>query len=183
MRRDEPSRMALSDNDHIEALRNRLLGLERNLEKDYQMKLAEIREMIRVLGDAPKLLAGVKLPIPGLAKREAELYKQHGVRPRQETTEEKHRTLANRNVTTLVRNWLAEYRKYDEKIEINDIVTYLKANGCVGKDRSLYSAVHVILKKEEVTSSESENPPWLRYKAGVGFYKTLNDHDPLVAQV
>src|SRR5262245_7137411 len=76
MRRDEPSRMALSDNDHIEHLRNRLLERER----DYEMALTEIREMIRVLATAPKLLAGVKLPgPPGMARREAELHQQHGV--------------------------------------------------------------------------------------------------------
>jgi len=95
----------------------------------------------------------------------------------------KTRTLANRNVTTLTRNWLAEFRKYDEGIKVKDIVSYLKDNGVTGKDRSLYSAVHVILKKEADASDESPNPPWVRYRSGVGFYKTLNDHDPLVAQV
>src|SRR5262249_48466380 len=136
-----------------------------------------------VLDTAPKLLAGIKLniPIPGQARREAELYKQHGVRP--DTSPAKHRTLANRNVTTLVRNWLAEFRKYDEGIKIKDVVAYLKDNGVTGKERSLYSAVHVILKKEADASAESPNPPWIRYKAGVGFYKTLKDQDPLVTQV
>jgi len=166
--------MALSDNDHIEALRNRLLERE----KDYEMALSEIHEMIRVLATAPKLLAGVKLPgPPGLARREAELYKQHGVQPRAET---RTRTLANRNVTTLTRNWLAEFRKYDEGIKVKDVVAYLKDNGVTGKDRSLYSAVHVILKKEAEASEESPNPPWIRYKSGVGFYKTLKDQDTLI---
>src|SRR5262245_57166308 len=161
-RRAEPH-MALSDNDHIEHLRNRLLERE----KDYEMALTEIREMIRVLDSAPKLLS--KLP---LARRAEE----------PTVVKSSSRTLANRKVTTLTRNWLAEFRKYDEGIKVKDIVSYLKDNGVTGKDRSLYSAVHVILKKEADASAESPNPPWIRYKSGVGFYKTLNDRD-LVTQV
>src|SRR5215813_7361457 len=34
------------------------------------------------------------------------------------------RTLANRNVTAFVRDYLAEYHKYDEKINIGEIVDY-----------------------------------------------------------
>jgi hypothetical protein len=156
--------MALSDSDHIEALRKRLLTAEQDKERE----LAEIREMIRVLNTAPKLLSGMKLPLarPGVS----------------EPVEHKTRTLSNRNVTTLVRNWLSEFRRMDEAMSIKEIVTYLKENGVTGKDRSLYSAVHVILKKEADVSLESPNPPWVRYKAGVGFYKTLNDPDPLVTQ-
>jgi len=58
------------------------------------------------------------------------------------------RVLANRNVTAFTRDYLAEYSKYDEKINISEIVDYLTRRGVKGKSRSLYSAVHVILKKE-----------------------------------
>jgi hypothetical protein len=43
-----------TDNDHIEALRNRLLGKL----KDKENEVASIKEMIRVLGEAPGMLGG-----------------------------------------------------------------------------------------------------------------------------
>src|SRR5262249_22049669 len=143
-----------------------------------EMALSEIREMIRVLATAPKLLAGVKLPgPPGMDRREAELYKQHGVKP--DTSPAKHRTLANRNVTTLTRNWLAEFRKMDEGIKIKDVVAYLKDNGVTGKERSLYSAVHVILKKEVKARGSGGGGSGLHYKSGVGFFKSREKVDDL----
>ena len=161
--------MALSSSDHLQALRNQLLNAEKDLERDYQTQLAEIREMIRVLDTAPKLLAGMKSPaLPALAVK---------------TKEPQHagRTLANRNVTALTREWLSDFRKMDEKIEIENILTFLVGKGVTGKHRSLYSAVHVILKKEAEASDKSPNPPWLRHKAGFGFYKTWKDGNRIVS--
>src|SRR5215813_2255357 len=84
------------------------------------------------------------------------------------------RTLANRNVTAFVRDYLAEYHKYDEKINIGEIVDYLVRRGVKGKPRSLYSAVHVILKKEVKTSGSG-----LHYKSGVVFFKSREKVDDL----
>src|SRR5215831_16878594 len=80
------------------------------------------------------------------------------------------RTLANRNVTAFTRDYLAEYNKYDEKIEIREIVEYLLRRGVKGKPRSLYSAVHVILKKEVRANRGGSGGGGLHYKSGVGFF-------------
>ena len=82
--------------------------------------------------------------------------------------------MANRNVTAFVRDYLAEYHKYDEKINIGEIVDYLVRRGVKGKPRSLYSAVHVILKKEVKTRGSG-----LHYKSGVGFFKSREKVDDL----
>src|SRR5262245_20108996 len=89
------------------------------------------------------------------------------------------RVLANRNVTAFVRDYLAEYHKYDEKININEIVDYLVRRGVKGKPRSLYSAVHVILKKEVRSSRGGSGGSGLHYKTGVGFFKSREKVDDL----
>ena len=140
--------MALSDKDHIDALRQRLVN--KRIEKEAEIR--EIQEMLHVLDVAPKLLEGKFNPL----KSEPE--------PERAT-----RTLANRNITKLVREWLDEYSKYDEAIEINSVRDDLKRQGVKGKDRSLYSAIHVIIKKE------AEKREDMYYKKGVGFFKSRKD--------
>ena len=73
------------------------------------------------------------------------------------------RHLANRNVTKLVREYVAEF-KSDTPINISDVIDDLTRQGVKGKKRSLYSAIHVILKKE---ADEGR----LEHKPGVGFSK------------
>ena len=65
--------------------------------------------------------------------------------------------------------------KYDEKIDIGEIVAYLFRRGVKGKKRSLYSAVHVILKKEAKGGGDGG----LSYTSGVGFFKSRQDPSDL----
>jgi hypothetical protein len=74
-----------------------------------------------------------------------------------------------------VRDYLAEWHKYDEKIDIGEIVAYLFRRGVKGKKRSLYSAVHVILKKEAKDGGDGG----LSYTSGVGFFKSRQDPSEL----
>jgi hypothetical protein len=78
-----------------------------------------------------------------------------------------------------VRDYLAEYNRYDEKINIGEIVDYLLRRGVKGKPRSLYSAVHVILKKEVRGSRGGSGGSGLHYKTGVGFFKSRAKVDDL----
>jgi hypothetical protein len=97
------------------------------------------------------------------------------------------RTLSNRNVTELVRKYIAEERraftnpsleefKRDALLDVPTIVTWLKDQDVTGKDRSLNAAVHVILKKE-AAKEETE----LHYKKGLGYFKGNAPADTLVA--
>jgi hypothetical protein len=72
------------------------------------------------------------------------------------------RTLANRDVTKLVREYVAAHDA--TPININEVRDDLRKQGVKGKERSLYSAIHVILKKEA-------DEKHLRYEKGIGFFK------------
>jgi hypothetical protein len=74
--------MALSQADHIEAARQQLL----NKRRDKEAEIREINVALEGLDAASRIITGK----PGSFKSEPE-------------HEEKHRTLANRNVTKLVR--------------------------------------------------------------------------------
>jgi hypothetical protein len=106
-----------------------------------------------------------------------------------ETITTKVRTLANRNVTELVRKYVAEERrgysnpsldefKRNALVDVPTIVTWLKDQDITGKDRSLNAAVHVILKKEA-----SKEDTELHYKKGLGYFKGNAPADTLVASV
>jgi hypothetical protein len=105
----------------------------------------QIQEMLRVLDAAPRLLSNS----PPLLESVKQPTKSTG------------RTLQNRNVTGLVREYIDNFAEYDTKIEVGPLVReWLQAqNGVKGKYRSLYSAVHVILKKE--TQPKGDRPPRL----------------------
>lgn len=92
--------------------------------------------------------------------------------------ERERRTLANRNVTELVRQYVSDFNR-DTAINIPEIVSWLKRQGVKGKDRSLYSAVHVILKKE---LSRDGKDAGLHYTKGIGFYKGRQPESTLVAE-
>jgi hypothetical protein len=161
MRRDEPSRgqiTMVSQADHIEAARQQLL----NKRRDFEAEIREINTALEGLDTAARLITG-KTGRGGPFKSEPEHV-------------EKQRTLANRNVTKLVRERLDNYGKHDEKIDINEIRDDLKRQGVKGKDRSLYSAIHVIVKKE------AEKRDDLSYKEGVGFFKSRDKVDRLTRE-
>jgi hypothetical protein len=141
--------MALSQADHFEAARQQLL----NKRRDPEAEIREINEALAGLDAAARKLTGK----PGVSSKSE--------REEKPTT----RTLANRNVTKLVREWLDVYNKYDVKIDINEIRDDLKRQGVKGKDRSLYSAIHVIVKEE------AEKRDDMSYEKGVGFFKTRED--------
>jgi hypothetical protein len=136
-----------NDNVHIDALRARLSNRLREIENE----ATEVREMIRVLGEAPKLLGKsvvTPAPIEGVAKG---------------------RTLSNRNVTELVRSYIDSYGE-EQPLEVPVIVQWLFQQGVKGKQRSINAAVHVILKKETQPGKDGR-PPRLTYEKGVGFFK------------
>ena len=144
-----------TDKDHIEALRNRLLAKM----KEKEAEIAEIKAVYDSLGVAPKILEGKTL--------------QDRVSP--VSQQPQPRTLSNRNVTELVRQYVTDFNR-DTVILIPEIVEWLKRQSVKGKDRSLYSAVHVILKKEVAKGAD------LHYTKGVGFYKGRQPESTLVAE-
>src|SRR5262245_13539195 len=136
-----------------------------------QMQQA-VAEQRRVLAEMEETLAALQRT-PGYLKSGA-VGTHLTPTPAVEKVTGRTRTLANRNVTAFTRDYLAEYHKYDEKININEIVDYLRRRGVTGEQRSLYSAVHVILKKEVKARGSG-----LHYKSGVGFFKSRAKVDDL----
>lgn len=140
IKKKEGAKFMVTDSDHIEALRRRLL--ERQREKENE--LVEIREMIRVLGDAPKVLSGKPTS--------------------QERSSGKIGKPINTNLSKNVDDYLASY-PFDQAVNIGAMIKALKSDyGVSGKDSSLYAYIHSLLKKK--TSSGH-----LSYDKGVGFYK------------
>jgi hypothetical protein len=146
--------MALSQADHIEAARQQLI----NKRREHEAEIREIDAALEGLGTTARILTGK----PGSFKSEPE-------------EKSPARTLANRNVTKLVREYVAEWQKYDEVLSINTIRDDLRRQGVKGKDRSLYSAIHVILKKE---ADEGH----LDYRKGEGFFKSRKDPSRLTRE-
>jgi len=134
----------VTDSDHIEALRKRLL--ERQREKENE--LSEIKEMVRVLGEAPKILSG----------------KASAGENRQEQPSGKIGKPINLNLSKHVDDYLASF-PYDQGVNLKEMIRALKSDyGVVGKDESLYSYLHSLLKKKRDKNE-------LSYEKGVGFYK------------
>src|SRR5215831_15538782 len=111
-----------SQSDHIQATISQM----QSAIVEQERVLAEMRETLAALQRTPNYIKGVSLPhltpSPTVEK----------------VVGTGTRVLANRNVTAFTRDYLAEYNKYDEKIEINEIVEYLTRRGVKGKPRSLY---------------------------------------------
>jgi len=142
----------------------RLLDSSLNLRARFNERLREIesestqiREMLRVLTEAPRLLA--KTPVFPVERAPAS----------QQTKSGGGRQLQNRNVTELVRKYIDDFNN-DEVIKPNAVVEYLTQNGVKGKHRSLYSATCVILKKETQPGKDGR-PPRLSYEKSIGFLK------------
>lgn len=143
----------VNDADHIEALRKRLL----NKLKDKEREVAEIQEMIRVLGDAPRILTG----------REG----TSSTREHDTSTPTAHARY-NVDLAKQIAQYIAT-RPYDEIINRKDMIATLKADyGVVGKNDSLYAYISSVLKK---IADDKNNKLALCYKAGAGFYRTRGD--------
>jgi len=151
----------VNDADHIEALRKRLV----NKLRDKEHEAAEIQEMIRVLGDAPRLLQGRELRDTG----------------KPDTPTKPAPTRYNMDLSKQIALYVAS-RPYDEVINRKDMIATLRADyGVVGKHESLYAYISSVLKR---IADDPKNSLALRYKTGEGFYRSRNDQEnTLVASV
>src|SRR5690349_21703022 len=114
--------------DHIENLRKQLLDKKRSKE----LELEEINEMIRVLGQAPKVLRGESLHTSSTEERE-----DVGAGPRKNPDFSKH-----------VRDYVASAPFEPETISIGAMVKDLTSRGLLkGKPRSLYAHASSIMKE------------------------------------
>jgi len=149
----------VTDSEHIEALRKRLLGRKGELEGE----LREVQEMIRVLGDAPRMLEG-----------------KHALRDQEKVTA-KPVVRYNLNLSKQVTDYIASL-KYDDVVNVGSAIKTLKAEyGVQGKDSSLYAYIHSLLKKWSKDGAHQ-----ITYQKGVGFYKSRGKENPdsqLVASI
>lgn len=150
----------VSDKEHVEALRQRLLI--RKQEKEAELR--ELVEMIAVLGNAPRVLEGGKMPVirdEGPPVAVAKGGKQ------------------NLDLKPKVLGYAAE-QKVDVVIAVPQVIKTLMAErGVTGKPRSLYAYIHSLLKEES-----RKRDGIVGYKKGVGFYRkkrTGPDQDTLLA--
>lgn len=120
----------LTENEHIEALRKRLLARKQEIEVKHRQEIAEVEEMIRVLGDAPKVLAG------RLARLESQEERQHAPATRYNVT-------FSKDVEDYVASW-----PHDEILRVSVMLdTLRKEKGLQGKPRSLSAYAHKILSR------------------------------------
>lgn len=142
----------VSDAEHIEALRKRLLERRRQQE----LQLAETAELIRVLGEAPKILAGGTII----------------ERPQEE--DKKTGTPVNKGLRKHVESYLAAL-PLGELVNRADMIKSLRADyGVQGKDSSLYAYISSMLKK---IAQDKDNIVSLRYKEGEGFFRERDKID------
>ena len=80
---------------------------------------------------------------------------------------ERFQIKVNAGMTQHVRDYLDTYTD-TAPVNVPQIVKYLQAKGARGQYRNLYSAVHVILRKESGASKR------LEYVKGKGFIKTTS---------
>src|SRR5262245_38816863 len=143
-----------SQSDHIQAT----IAQMQQAIVEQERVLADMRETLAALQRTPNYIKGVSLPHSAPTPT---VEKVAGTR-----------TLANKNVTALTREWLGNYGKYDTKIDINEIRDDLKRQGVKVKDRSIYSAIHVIVKDECEEGNFN-----LGYRKGFGFFKSREKVD------
>jgi len=115
--------------DHIENLRKQLLDKKRGKE----LELEEINEMIRVLGQAPKVLRGESIHASSAEERQD----VGGAGPRKNPDFSKH-----------VRDYIASAPYEPETISIGVMVKELTSRGLLkGKPRSLYAHASSVMKE------------------------------------
>ena len=138
--------------DHVHNTKARLYERLKELERAAQ----EVRELLDAQDKIEKLLGSGSLP--------------RVTQPASEPQKPQVRTLQNRNVTALVREYIDKYSE-DAALNVTSIVRdyLIGKHGAKGKYRSLYAAVCVILKKE--TQLTTSDRPRLEYKKGIGFYR------------
>ena len=131
--------------DHIENLRKQLLDKKRSKE----LELEEINEMIRVLGQAPRVLKGEALRVS--------------------QEEEPERSGARYNLTFAkdIEDYVSGL-PFDEVIKINSMLdTLKKEKGLQGKPKSLYAYASQVLKRLATNKKLG-----LKHQDGVGYFRT-----------
>ena len=143
--------LPLTNDDHLKNLQARLKQRLAEIDTERQ----EVLEMLDMIDRAPRVLGKV-----GTVRA-----------PVEQAVKSVGRTVQNRNVTELVRQFIDGYER-NTAIDIPALVRdYLVAqHGVKGKYRSLYSAVCVILKKETKPTT-GRNQARLAYEKGIGFFK------------
>jgi hypothetical protein len=147
----------VTEKDHVENMRNRLLAKKAELETAAR----EIQEMIDALSKVPRILSGAS-PVTRSSPAV-----ERSTKPAARTA----------NLGGLVEKYIAEEIKYDEGIKIGEMIDWLqKEHGVQTKKKSLYAYTHSLLKKKAAAGK-------LHYTEGVGFYKTRGEdkHSQLVA--
>jgi hypothetical protein len=131
-----------TDRDPIEPIRNQILDKIREKEAE----IRELRELARVLLDAPKVLAGQTI----------------------QSRQTEPSTRYNMTFAKDIDEYLASY-PCETSINIKGMLeTLKKEKGLHGKDKSLYAYAHSILR-------EKANKGQLSYRKGMGFYKTRDE--------
>jgi len=132
--------------DHIENLRQQLL----NRKKSKELELDEINEMIRVLGQAPRVLKGEPMRA------------EHQERAQEKTSERYNLTF-----TKDIADYVASY-PFDEAIKINPMLDTLeKEKGLRGKRKSLYAYASQVLKR-----MADKHELGLKHEPGVGYFRS-----------
>ncbi len=132
--------------DHIANLRSQLLEKQRGKEREVE----EIKDLIRALDEAPRMLKG------------------EPPRDRQEQRRETVTGSTKQNLTFSkdVADYVAGY-KWDEAISITEMLkTLAEEKGIQGKHKSLYVHASNILKK-----LAEKHMFGLRHKTGFGYYR------------
>ena len=131
--------------DHIENLRKQLLDRKRSKE----LELEEINEMIRVLGQAPRVLKG---------EPAREIH--------QERLPEKSSERYNLTFARDIADYVASY-PYGDAIKINPMLDTLRQEkGLKGKPKSLYAYASQVLKR-----MSERGELGLKHEDGVGYFR------------
>jgi hypothetical protein len=145
-----------NEKETLEAVRNRIVARKKALETE----ISELDEMYRVLGQATQLDQRLA---PG-SKVE-----------RQEKSPARY----NMNLSKQVDDYVASlpFKSPPEAISVKAMINTLKENhGIQGKDSSLYSYCHGLLKNKASKPGSS-----LRYEKGVGYYKARQEVRPVAS--
>lgn len=110
--------------------------------REHEVAIRNLQDSIRLLDNLPDILQG-KAIAPNAERLQLKI---------------------NTNMTATVRQWIDAFDGTGP-LSVPDIVKHLQAQGARGKYRSLYSAVHVILRKESRPNGRVE------YAKGKGFIK------------
>jgi len=154
----------VTDLEHVQALRNRILQTLRAEEQAWESRRAELQHMIEVLGNAPDLLKRLGIESPSIEPVE----RQAGQPP----------TRYNLTFTKDVAEYVAAF-PYDEVIRIKPMLETLKREkGLKGKDKSLYAYASQILSR--MVEKNEQN---LTHQDGIGYFKRRKQDATLAASI